>query len=208
MKTDLSTATLADCEDVIQHAIEAWMEAGAALQRVRDGKLYRPRYRTFEEYCHRRWNFGDARARQIIGAAETAQIITAGNGSTPTPANESVVRPLVYLRSDPEELRNTWQEAVTHANENGRTTPIGHDVQVAVKSRAMGPVNEAPQEPENGSDRKVDDLIVGWGTIGLAVKEALAREHEIYSEHDLTDNQRWRLNEAKRHVWIRLADEF
>jgi hypothetical protein len=183
------------------------MEAGRALQRVRDGKLYRPRYRTFEEYCRRRWDFGDSRARQLIGAAEVSQIVTSGNGSL-APGNERVARALAPLRDDPEELRHTWEEARVHASENGREEPTAYDVGVAVRGRALGPVTPPPQESQEGSDPKVNEIIQGWATIGLAVAAALEREHVVFSEHDLTDNQRWRLTEAKRHVWMRLADEF
>jgi hypothetical protein len=204
---EIETATLAECEDVIRRAVDAWLEAGIALQVIRDRKLYQARYRTFEEYCRRTWDFGDSRARQLIAAAETVTVVTNGNSKS-VPSSERVARVLAPLRDDPEELRHTWEEARVHAAESGRTEPTAYDVGVAVRGRALGPVTPSPQEPEEGSDQKVNDLIDRWTSIAGVVRMALDNEHAIFSEHDLTDNQRWRLTEAKRHVWMRLADEF
>lgn len=45
-------------------------EVGRALLEVRDGRLYRDRYATFETYCHDRWGLNPAASAQLVEIAE------------------------------------------------------------------------------------------------------------------------------------------
>jgi hypothetical protein len=38
---------------------QAPFEAGAALEKIREGRLYREQYPTFEDYCLKRWGPGN-----------------------------------------------------------------------------------------------------------------------------------------------------
>jgi hypothetical protein len=65
----VESTRLAELESVVKRC---FVEAGRALAEIRDSRLYRPSYPTFEDYCTSRWNYTARRARQLIVAAEVA----------------------------------------------------------------------------------------------------------------------------------------
>ena len=54
---------LAELETVIESGIRTFVDVGRALLEIRDSRLYRESYPTFDEYCRERWGFGRIRAR-------------------------------------------------------------------------------------------------------------------------------------------------
>jgi hypothetical protein len=66
-----------DLEGVIERGLQTFVDVGTALAEIRDLKLYRHEYATFEIYCVRRWHFTDRRARQMIDAASTVRALEA-----------------------------------------------------------------------------------------------------------------------------------
>lgn len=90
--------TLAQCEAVIARGVQTFIEVGEALATIRDGKLYRADFTTFEHYCRNKWGIGDSRARQLIGAANVAREIE--TVTTVTVANERQARELMKLTPD------------------------------------------------------------------------------------------------------------
>jgi hypothetical protein len=101
---------LVECEAVIERGLATFVEVGAALLRIRDERLYREDFGTFEDYCRTRWNLSKPYASQLIVASETVAIATT-NGH-PAPGRESVARELAPLRDEPDALRETWAEVV------------------------------------------------------------------------------------------------
>jgi hypothetical protein len=103
-RTDLAPLTrgeqraLVDCEAVIERGLKSFRKVALALQQIRDRKLYRDQYGTFDEYVRERWGFSDSRARQYIAAAKVAEkALTVTNVTVP---NEATAR---ALNSVPEE---------------------------------------------------------------------------------------------------------
>jgi hypothetical protein len=70
---------LANCEHVIEHGLQTFVDVGESLLTIRDDRLYRATHGTFEDYCHARWGFTDRRARQIMAAAEIGTIVPVAN---------------------------------------------------------------------------------------------------------------------------------
>lgn len=121
-------AELASCETVIEHGLKVFQAVGVALITIREKRLYRAEFATFEAYCAARWGFTDERARLLMRGAEVAENIA----KTPTmvgvlPASERQVRPLIGLT--PDQQRAAWQQAVETAP-NGKVTGA-HVEQVA-----------------------------------------------------------------------------
>lgn len=83
--------------------------SGTTLLEIRDRRLYREHYGTFEEYCQDRWGFTKVRATQLIQAAEVTGALEDGNNCYQTPQNEAQARELARLK-DPDEIRETWTE--------------------------------------------------------------------------------------------------
>lgn len=109
---------LAELETVIERGLKTFVEVGNALLEIRDKRLYRAEYATFEAYCRQRWGLRQSRAYQLLDAAEVV-----GNLKSSTivelPANEAQVRPLAKLT--PAEQRQAWEKAVETAP-NGKIT--------------------------------------------------------------------------------------
>lgn len=73
---DLSAGELADlavCEAALDNLRLAFAAAGKALQVVRDGRLYRSGYGSFEDYAEQRWDISRAQAYRLIAAWPLAE---------------------------------------------------------------------------------------------------------------------------------------
>jgi hypothetical protein len=61
---------LAQLESIIERTRKSFIEFGKALLEIRDSKLYRPQYSTFEQYCQGRWRFGRRYVNQVIRSSQ------------------------------------------------------------------------------------------------------------------------------------------
>ncbi|EUA09393.1 parB-like nuclease domain protein [Mycobacterium kansasii 732] len=82
-------------ETVIERGIKTFIAVGTALAAIRDQRLYRERYATFENYCHMRWGLSRSRAYRLIDAANVVDSMSP-IGDT-VPATESQARELMGL---------------------------------------------------------------------------------------------------------------
>lgn len=120
-------AQLEQHEATIERGLKTFVEVGTALLAIRDGRLYRAQFGTFEEYCAVRWGITRKHGNKLIAAAEVVNNISANgvelhNSSSPIgviPSTESQARPLTKL--EPEEQPIVWQRAVDTAP-NGKIT--------------------------------------------------------------------------------------
>lgn len=67
--TALESKSLKQHEAIIEHGKTAFVEVGLALKAIRDGRLYRAEYDTFDDYCLGRWDWDVRNASYYIGAA-------------------------------------------------------------------------------------------------------------------------------------------
>lgn len=115
--SESETQALDHYEGVIERGLKTFVEVGAALTQVRDLRLYRVGYPTFEAYCDDRWGLGRRRAYQIIDAATAAQNVQ--NFTQTPPTTESHAAALACLK-DPAQQREAWQQAVQRAHDLGQ----------------------------------------------------------------------------------------
>lgn len=66
---------LEQCEGAIERGLNTFVEVGRALTEIRDAKLYRFGFKTFEAYCKERWEIDRSRAYQLIGQANVVAAI-------------------------------------------------------------------------------------------------------------------------------------
>lgn len=112
---------LGECEVVIERGMGVFIEVGSALMLVRDNKLYRAEFSTFEDYCLQRWELTDRHANHLIASARVLDELISGTIVPEIiPATESQARELAPLLDDPDELRDVWQHAVERTE--GRPT--------------------------------------------------------------------------------------
>jgi hypothetical protein len=115
---------LKSCEQVIERGLRTFVEAGLALRQIHNEKLYREEYRTFQNYCEKRWQLGRFHAHRLIAAAGVVQnLLPIGN----TPTQESQLRPLIKL--EPEQQRKVWKLACADS-----TSPTAAQVERAARA--------------------------------------------------------------------------
>lgn len=123
-------ARLSEYEAIITEHGQAIFQMAEALRAIRDGKLYREDFGTFEEYCRKRWNFSRKWAYAQLKCADVRENLSTmvDRANIPEPANERQLRPLASL--DPEQQRTAWKRAAEIAH--GKAITNTH-VQKAVK---------------------------------------------------------------------------
>jgi len=102
------------CEVVIKQGLKTFIEVGEALFIIRDKRLYRNEFNTFEDYCQQKWSMPRRHVNRMIAASET--IINLGPIGPILPESESQVRPLTNL--EPEIQKEVWKEVVETHGEN------------------------------------------------------------------------------------------
>ena len=138
---ETEVCVLADCEKIIRQGLGTFLEVGEALLTIREGRLYREHYSTFEDYCRKRWQMGRSYACRLTDAAGVAKnLLPIGS----IPSSESQLRPLTLL--PPEKQQEAWAEAVKrHPN------PTARQVRAAVQKIApesMRPTSLRVVKPE------------------------------------------------------------
>lgn len=108
-------------ESLIERGLQGFTDIGLALAKIRDGRLYRQEYATFEAYCQARWQLSRSRAYRLIDAATITDAMEAALemspiGDIPLPATESQARELVGLT--PEEAVEVMREVNEATNGN------------------------------------------------------------------------------------------
>jgi hypothetical protein len=190
---ELSTSeqqALSHYEQVIERGLKTFFEVGAALLRVRDLRLYRTEYRTFEEYCADRWGLARNRAYQLIDAAGVVQNVQ--NFGHEAPTIESHAAALATLK-DPEQQRQAWQQAVQRAQELGKklTAALVDAVVKEMQPAAPAPPpREPPQTAAWDEDAHESDPHIGSESEGPynaaqhASEGAVIVEGELVGEDD------------------------
>ena len=149
--------TLEGCEQVIEEGKRTFVEVGNALMKIRDGKLYRADFDTFEEYCQKRWGWKKSQAyRMMDSAAVVANLKTSPIGELP--ATESQARPLAKL--EPEQQREAWQRAQDRAQAEKRAVTAA-DVTEAV-TYTIDPVEAAKPVTESATSNNLHFLNMYW----------------------------------------------
>jgi hypothetical protein len=69
-------ADLSTCETALDNLRMAFWAAGKALQVIRDGRLYRAEYPTFDAYCEGRWQMHRSYADKLIRAWPLAETLS------------------------------------------------------------------------------------------------------------------------------------
>jgi hypothetical protein len=116
---------LAVCEAALDNLRTAFAAAGKALQVVRDGRLYRDGYATFEDYAEQRWDMSRAQAYRLIEAWPLAARLSPMGDKL----NERQVRELLRLSDrHGEDAAAVVYETVSEADGVQVTAAVLHDV--------------------------------------------------------------------------------
>jgi hypothetical protein len=128
---------LLQCEAIIAQGWQSFIETGRALAQIRDRKLYRAQYDTFEAYCRAKWQYGKSHTCRLIGAAELLTHLSP-IVDMPTPSHEAQVRPLIGVPVD--QAQSAWKKALAKANGKAVTAKLVKEALVEV----LGPSTTKP----------------------------------------------------------------
>jgi hypothetical protein len=67
--TTLEKRRLEECERTIKKGLNTFYDVGKALSEIKDSRLYRMEYATFEDYCDEKWGMSRRRGYEMIAAA-------------------------------------------------------------------------------------------------------------------------------------------
>lgn len=109
-------------EETIRQGLNTFVDVGNALLEIRDKRLYRQEYSTFEEYCREQWSFTKQRAYQLMDAATVVDTIQKSTIVDFFPKTETQARPLASL--EPEEQVEAWKRVITSTPEGKITAAI------------------------------------------------------------------------------------
>jgi hypothetical protein len=127
----------------------AFFEAGKALTELRDRRLYRSTYKTFEDYCRDRFGHSRQQSNYLIAAAGVYENLTTigcqnvenqnltTNGTQILPRSERQVRPITKL--EPEQQCEVWQTAVEEAGGKVPSARVVGDVVQRIMERTKAP---------------------------------------------------------------------
>lgn len=99
-----------ELDAVVSRGIEAVYEAGDALIRIKEERLYRKAYRTFEEYCEQKKDIGRRTAYRWIEIACARKRLRVSHGTQKYPS-------LTSPETEPENPRQ-WREILALPEEN------------------------------------------------------------------------------------------
>jgi len=152
---------LAALESTIQRNLSSFYEMGIALMTIRDKRLYRDGFDTFEHYCRERWQFTRMRASQLIAASGVVENV---NNCLQKPTTESQVRPLTKL--EPEQQKEVWEKAV-------QTAPDGKITARHVQKIVNEAMETKRPEPETSTYNRVEAQPVSDAMIfaGMAISQ-------------------------------------
>jgi len=106
--TTLTKLTLDEMNDLQQHELviqrgkEQWFTVGMALRDIKERRLYRSAYTSFEEYLEKRWSISRSRAYQLISGVDVAETV-----SEQTTPSERQARELAKI-DDVQERKEVW----------------------------------------------------------------------------------------------------
>lgn len=138
-------ATLDRHEETIRRGLTTFVEVGNALAAIRDGRLYRLEFETFEAYVAERWGWTRDRAYKLIAASEAAACV---ENFIHKPVTESHAAALA--KAPATERPAVWQEVVEESEATGK--PVTAKRVQEVVNRRTGEVIDAgdlePVKPE------------------------------------------------------------
>jgi hypothetical protein len=93
---------LESLEEVIESGVESYLATGSALKEIRDQRLYREGFKSFDAYVKSRWCFQRDYADKLIDSSETKQKVHTMVGSSGADKIQNE-RQLRELKSVPDE---------------------------------------------------------------------------------------------------------
>lgn len=92
-----------ELETIITKGLKTFMEVGQALREIREKRLWRDKYHSFEVYCQETWGKSRQWASQLIVASDTAEKLSTVVDLSEIP-NEWTLRPITGLSAEAQQV--------------------------------------------------------------------------------------------------------
>jgi hypothetical protein len=147
---------------------EGLLQAAQALEEVRNDRLYREEYPSFEEFARSEYGLGKAQAYRTISGAKIVRELSSSGGFEYLPQKESHTRELLKLRK-PEERAKAWREACDKHGAAVTAVEISAIVETirGKEGKPKGPMERNPDPSTTSADRT--DAAKGDRDHGMAV---------------------------------------
>jgi hypothetical protein len=140
--TEEERANLFACETVIDGGWQTFVQVGLAFAQIRDGRLYKEEFNTFEAYCRVKWEYGRHYINRLISAAQVFTFLV--TSCHQKPERESQVRPLIGLTA--QEAQQAWNLAIERAG--------GRKLSARVVKQAVHEMQRQPGEPHEPKPKR------------------------------------------------------
>jgi hypothetical protein len=140
---DIVQGRLFELEEIIERGQQTFIDVGRALAEIRDSRLYRQDFSTFEDYCKERWGWSASRARYLIGSVAAVEEMESVTNVTPEETEEKL--PPVQNEAQARELAKI-KDPVKRAEVWGKANVIATELGTAVTAKL---VQEAVEEEES-----------------------------------------------------------
>lgn len=182
MSKELTTGerkTLKQLEATIKHGLASFYEVGNALSAIRDMRLYRSEFKTFEEYCQDRWGFQRHYANRLIASAKVVEdLVPTGT----KPESERVAREVAKAPED--KRQEVWQQAIERSGGKPTAAEVKAVVAEICEEEEESEEDDRPTDEEVSIARHalralISDAIEAWhsggylGAIDVKISEVL-----------------------------------
>jgi hypothetical protein len=166
-------------ELTIANGISSFVVVGNALKEIRDSKLYREEYKTFEKYVSEKWGFEKRRAYQLIDACEANKNLCTIGTRNDRSSEIKTERQLRELKDVPvESMAPVVERAAELAGDDkitasdlkqARQEVLGEVEATSTEELVFEDVEPTPK-PRNGS---VDKFLIVWEQANATGKRAI-----------------------------------
>lgn len=135
--------SLESLEKVIERGVESFLATGSALKEIRDQRLYREDFKSFDAYVKSRWCFQRDYADKLIDSSETKQKVHTMVGTFGADKIQSE-RQLRELKSVPDE---SLAEVIAKAAEIAGDGALTAKVLKEAREQVLEPTEPTAEEP-------------------------------------------------------------
>lgn len=187
-------------EEIIEAGLQTMLDTAEALLCVREERLYREKFATFDDYCRDRWQISYRRAKQLIDFADVCKNLkelnknvnktcTSGSDfggkeptdSVPMPENERQTRPLAGLT--PEEQQQVWSQVVSEGNPTAaKVERAAEKLRGMNKEQKLAAVQESEAEIHRKAARGLYRQIARFAQRGIQTANQIGPEAEDVAE--------------------------
>ena len=201
--------SLEKLEKVIESGVESFLATGSALKEIRDDRLYREGFKTFDAYVKARWEFQKDYANKLIGSSETKQKMNTMVSVSDADKIQNE-RQLRELKSVPDEsLAEVIAKAAEIAGDGALTAKVLKEAreQVLEPEKLEEPTAEEPAcedvEPEPEPEPVGPLDCVGWFKHQIGLVNELVRNMDTVVEvpgNELLMSRRLSIRREIEHI--------